>query len=551
MSIAVAVLPGCKDDVLQPDKPNEEVIPSTNADGNYNIIFITADQEHFMENYPVGSDYKARTRLRQLGTTFQRHYSCSNVSTPSRSAIYTGTHITQTRMLDNTNYPFQLDMDENITTIGDRMRNLGYYTAYKGKWHLSKPSEAGGDQSGALEKYGFANWQAGGDAQGGLLEGYGEDLHIATEACDWIKDKGTPLNNEGKSFFLAVNFVNPHDVMYFDSDENPDHPRNSIMEISGAPADPVYAPTYPMSPIPASWNQPMDSVGRVQAHIEYYKCWNKMVGKVPSKAENWERFRDYYYNCIQDSDNQLNELLKLLEEKKMLANTIIVMTADHGEMLGAHGLKGKGGFMYEDNIHVPLIIYHPEQKGGNRCNSITSHLDLAPTMIDLTNAKNKQAQLAELKGYSLFPLVKDTHKSVRNEEGALFVFDMISMIDGDFVIDPFDHRYKIDGENRGFVRGIITSQYKFARYFSPVAFNTPTDLEALYRDNDVEMFRMSLHEIPDEMENLAAGKAENASLINAYNQKLNSLISREIGTDNGSETDAYHPGGIRNFLKQR
>lgn len=234
----------------------------------------------------------------------------------------------------------------------------------------------------------------------------------------------------------------------------------------------------------------------------------------------------------------------------MLANTIIVMTADHGEMLGAHGLKGKGGFMYEDNIHVPLIIYHPEQKGGNRCNSITSHLDLAPTMIDLTNAKNKQAQLAELKGYSLFPLVKDTHKSVRNEEGALFVFDMISMIDGDFVIDPFDHRYKIDGENRGFVRGIITSQYKFARYFSPVAFNTPTDLEALYRDNDVEMFRMSLHEIPDEMENLAASKAENASLVNAYNQKLNTLISREIGTDNGSETDAYYPGGIWTFIKQ-
>ena len=79
------------------------VTPEVNADGNYNIVFITVDQEAYMESYPQGSDYAARERLRQIGTTFEKHYACSNVSTSSRSVIYTGRHVTETHMMDNTN----------------------------------------------------------------------------------------------------------------------------------------------------------------------------------------------------------------------------------------------------------------------------------------------------------------------------------------------------------------------------------------------------------------------------------------------------------------
>ena len=98
-STSAAMLVGCTDSTDNPVNNQAK----TNADGKYNIIFITCDQEAYMEQYPAGSDYAARERLRQIGTTFEKHYACANVSTSSRSVIYTGRHITETCMLDNTN----------------------------------------------------------------------------------------------------------------------------------------------------------------------------------------------------------------------------------------------------------------------------------------------------------------------------------------------------------------------------------------------------------------------------------------------------------------
>lgn len=107
-----------------------------NADGNYNILFLTTDQEHYFNEFPNDSEYKARQLLQEMGTTFEKHYTCSNVSTSSRSVIYTGTHITDTKMLDNTDLPWQSSLSEDLTTIGDRMNTAGYYSAYKGIWAI-------------------------------------------------------------------------------------------------------------------------------------------------------------------------------------------------------------------------------------------------------------------------------------------------------------------------------------------------------------------------------------------------------------------------------
>ena len=79
----------------------------------------------------------------------------------------------------------------------------------------------------------------------------------------------------------------------------------------------------------------------------------------------------------------------------MMKNTIIVFTSDHGELLGAHNLRGKAGNIYENNIHVPLMIYHPEHPGGRTCEHVTSHLDLAPTFVDM--ATDDDAEMEEIK----------------------------------------------------------------------------------------------------------------------------------------------------------
>lgn len=78
----------------------------------------------------------------KTGVTFCNHQNTSNVCTPSRSVLYTGLHMPQTKMFDNLGLPpMPYDLDPALGTTGHMMRELGYYTAYKGKWHLTEKLE--------------------------------------------------------------------------------------------------------------------------------------------------------------------------------------------------------------------------------------------------------------------------------------------------------------------------------------------------------------------------------------------------------------------------
>ena len=100
----------------------------------YNIVFILTDQERYFrpDELPAGYTLPARERLAKNGVVFENHRINSCVCTPSRSVIYTGRHIQQTRMFDNTNFPWMSSMSTDIKTVGHMMREAGYYTAYKG-----------------------------------------------------------------------------------------------------------------------------------------------------------------------------------------------------------------------------------------------------------------------------------------------------------------------------------------------------------------------------------------------------------------------------------
>jgi arylsulfatase len=118
---------------------------------------------------------------------------------------------------------------------------------------------------------------------------------------------------------------------------------------------------------------------------------------------------------------------------------------------------------------------------------------------------------------------------------------MISMIDGDYVLNPnLKPAYRADMKKRGFVRGIVMPDYKFARYFSPLNFNLPNGIDDLYDNNDVELLLVG----SDETENLAWPKGNNESAVTMMNQKLNALIQHEIGNDDGSETKKGYLGGV-------
>src|SRR5215470_7293465 len=103
-----------------------------------------------------------------------------------------------------------------------------------------------------------------------------------------------------------------------------------------------------------------------------------------------------------------------MNEMDLWRDTVVVLTADHGEMAGAHGgVKGKGPFSYEANAHVPLIIAHPAGKAGAACSALTSHLDLLPTFVGLTGLPEAQrpAALKKLAGRDFAGLLADPEKA--------------------------------------------------------------------------------------------------------------------------------------------
>jgi arylsulfatase A-like enzyme len=83
---------------------------------------------------------------------------------------------------------------------------------------------------------------------------------------------------------------------------------------------------------------------------------------------------------VRSVDDELGRLFKALERRGMLKDTMVVITADHGEEFGEHGQRFHGRTLYEEMVHVPLIIYSPAYS-PREVDEVISHLDVAPTLL--------------------------------------------------------------------------------------------------------------------------------------------------------------------------
>ena len=187
-----------------------------------NIVFVLTDQERYFGDYPDELEVPARRWLMEQGVTFANHYIASTYCTSSRSVIYTGQHMPNTGMFDNANFEFVGSMSPRIPTVGTMLRDAGYYTAYKGKWHLASELDPDPEQdhdfSGDMERYGFSDWNPTGDVIGNPWDGFVRDNGTMVAAIEWLRAKGLKLRAEGTPWFLSVDLVNPHDIMYFNTD---------------------------------------------------------------------------------------------------------------------------------------------------------------------------------------------------------------------------------------------------------------------------------------------------------------------------------------------
>lgn len=113
-----------------------------------------------------------------------------------------------------------------------------------------------------------------------------------------------------------------------------------------------------------------------------------------------------YDRSVRAVDRSLGAFFEELKRRGLWDRTLVIVTADHGELLGEHGLLGHTEGLYEPVLRVPLFVRHPGRPGwaGRRVGALVERVDLAPTLLEAAGAS---ADGMELQGRSLFPLMHD------------------------------------------------------------------------------------------------------------------------------------------------
>ncbi|HRW30719.1 MAG TPA: sulfatase-like hydrolase/transferase, partial [Emcibacteraceae bacterium] len=270
-----------------------------------------------------------------------------------------------------------------------------------------------------------------------------------------------------------------------------------------------------------------------------------------SDEEACKNVLNYYAACLVDSDRVIGDLLATLEKLGMTDDTIVILTSDHGEMGGSHGLRHKGPFMYRENINVPLVVRYPGGQKGVKSNAMMSAIDFAPTLIGLVGEDYSKIE-KRLLGYDYSGIILGKKVRERNEILVNFSnttqgnsrLEKIRMLQKEaekkgapVVQFKFPDDF-IQFDTRTLGRGIITGRYKFSRWFAPGDHHKPTTWQMLVGRNDLELYDLDAD--PLEMNNLIHFPETHRELILALNTRLNDLIEREVGIDLGGHLPGNH-----------
>lgn len=535
---------------------------TTNGAGNSNrpnILILCMDQWDAHMQVPEEVTFPAMERLEAQGVTFDHQYCTVPICTPSRATMWTGMHAKKTGLWDNTNFAWINELSPDIPTIGHMLREQGYYTAFKGKWHLSEVPHS----EDALERYGFSDYQQWGEMFGAPLQGEQLDDTAAFETVDWLESKGTQLD---RPWLLVCSLVNPHDIMFLQSDsiETP-HPKGAMAGLQTTVQRLGWFEKQWDITLPDNFE---DDFALQPYGVRHYKELTDLnYGHIPDDRKDlWLVRRNYLVNCMRLVDAQFQKVLDALDRLGLWQNTIIIFTSDHGEMNGAHRMSQKGAIPFDEAAVVNLTVCVPGGPQGQRTAAVGSHLDLAPTLLNFAGLSEDEirARYPQLKGRSLKPVILDPQQdgprgSVNAPgDGALFCWDGLHSLDKDWAItgvlqeltemgDSGPHgsdvgrgeRLKQAGKKYGapdfskrtFFRCVVDGQYKLVRWFSPEEYGNPSTLDELYAHSDVSLY--DLVNDPGELENLAHPDHPNhdPALVERMLKKLHALVEQEIGED--------------------
>jgi choline-sulfatase len=328
------------------------------------------------------------TALARDGVVFEHAYCASPLCGPSRAAMLTGRLPSATGVFDNA-----AEWPAALPTVVHALRAAGYATALAGKMHFVGPDQLHGyEERLTTDVYPASfdwtpDWSLPEEArlpwyhnvESLLMAGVRESAmqtDYDDEVCFRAVRKLRELARGGDSrpFFLTVSFTNPHDPW----------------EVRARHWD-LYDGVDVGRPAAGRATDPLSERLRAMCGLD----------DRPLCTEEAQRARRAYLAAVSYADERIGDVLAALEECGHGGDTIVVFTADHGELLGEHGLWYKMSF-FDPSARVPLIVRVPGREPG-RVSAPVSHLDVAPTIAEWAGA---DLGSEELHGASLVPAMQ-------------------------------------------------------------------------------------------------------------------------------------------------
>jgi arylsulfatase A-like enzyme len=219
-------------------------------------------------------------------------------------------------------------------------------------------------------------------------------------------------------------------------------------------------PHFPYEPAPG-YERMFDSGSPVAALTDLHAPdGRRRLFNLDLSEDQMRRNIDLYDCEIRFTDDMIGRLIAKLEEMGVFGETIVVITADHGENLGEQGLYfAHTHFLYDPSLLVPLAVSYPEKiRPGTRISRVMSDLDIMPTVLDLAGIEVP----AGLEGRSLAPLLlggeKGEPRAVFGENGRTIVGNL----------EEPNPRWTVEGD-AGRWRMVRTDEYKLIRIPEPDA----------------------------------------------------------------------------------
>lgn len=356
-----------------------------------NVVMFITDQDRAIQHFPPDWSKKnlpGLTRLRRHGVTFNNCFTNSCMCSPARATMMTGyfpaqhgVRYTLEEDMPDTDYP-QVEMPLDLPNIATVMRAAGYNVVYKGKWHLNKPATPNDWVPGDVGQYGFTRWNpqdAGANqdvdqAGGGSIDNDGRFMNAGGDVESGDEGALAYLNSVAATqqpFFMIISLVNPHDVLFYPTDSF----AQAGYDDSWLEGD---------IEVPATADEDLFTKPAVQKQFLHLFGLTGLLD-TPQKKRNYLNF---YGNLMKSSDQYLVNVLDALESARLMDDTVVIRTADHGEMGLAHGgLRQKNFNFYEEALRVPMVFSNRRlYLRPHQSDAMVSHVDFLPTLASLFGA---------------------------------------------------------------------------------------------------------------------------------------------------------------------